>query len=145
MMENLLGTVGLQGVWWCEDTFCNKKLLPGHTMRGGRTIWNSILTVTESSFNTWVESLCRQQMNKKSKNRKSLDKTRLEEHALLCSFWSWCLKQAVDNALGGPELDAIHEKFLDGDVALALDVQTLLHEKKGDIEFKDVSLISISQ
>ena len=145
MMENLLGTVGLQGVWWCEDTFCNKKLLPGHTMRGGRTIWNSILTVTESSFNTWVESLCRQQMNKKSKNRKSLDKTRLEEHALLCSFWCWSLKQAVDNALGGPELDAIHEKFLDGDVALALDVQTLLHEKKGDIEFKDVSLISISQ
>ena len=55
------------------------------------------------------------------------------------------MKQAVDNALGGPELDAIHEKFLDGDVALALDVQTLLHEKKGDIEFKDVSLISISQ
>eukprot|EP00435_Cladocopium_sp_Y103_P021105 s571_g5.t1 len=145
MMENLLGSVGIEAVWWCEDTFCNKKLLPGHSTRAGKTIWNSILAVTEESFNTWVESLCRQQMSKKAKNRKSLDKTRLEEHALLCSFWTWSLKQAADNALDGPELQAIHEKYLVGDVALTLDVQTLLHEKKADIEFKDVSFISISE
>ena len=61
MMESLLGTVGLAAVWWSEDTFCNKKLLPGHSARASRTMWNSILAVTEESFNTWVDSLCRQQ------------------------------------------------------------------------------------
>ena len=101
--------------------------------------------MTEGSFNTWVDSLCRQQVAKKLEKRKTVDKTRLEEHALSCSFWCWALKQASDNALAGPELEQIHDKYLAGDLALTLDLQTLLHEKKTDIDFKDVSLISTSR
>ena len=44
LMVQLLGQVGLKSVWWSEDSFCNKKLLPGHTPRLARSEWNSILT-----------------------------------------------------------------------------------------------------
>lgn len=140
VMIRLLSDVGLKAVWWSEDTFCNKKLLPGFTPRLAKTVWSGILQVTEDSFNCWVVSLTRQQLAKSAKNRKTLDKTRLEEHSALSAFWCWCLQQAKEHALDGPELVELHDKFVEGDVGLALDVQSLLHEKKGDIEFQDVFL-----
>ena len=138
LMVELLGHLGLKSVWWSEDTFCNKKLLPGFTPRTNRSSWNQILVVTEDSFNVWVASLNCQQRNKNSKARRSLDKGRLEEHALLASFWSWAVAAASSDGLPDEVLRPLHEKFIAGDVALQLDLQSLVHERKADVSWKDV-------
>lgn len=139
-MIQLLSHVGLKAVWWSEDSFCNKKLLPGFTPRTNRNAWNAALSVTEESFLNWVERLNRQQMDKKPAARRSLDKSLLEEHAQLTSFWCWAVTDAAANALDEKALKELHEKFLNGDVALSLDLQTLLHERKNDISWNDVRL-----
>lgn len=139
-MIQLLSHVGLKAVWWSEDSFCNKKLLPGFTPRTNRNVWNAALSVTEESFLNWVERLNRQQMNKKPASRRSLDKSLLEENAQLTSFWCWAMTDAVANALDQNALSELHEKFLNGDVAISLDLQTLLHERRNEISWNDVRL-----
>ena len=138
-MIELLSEVGSKQVWWNEDTFCNKKLMPGYVARC-KGKWNGILNVTEDSFAIWTESLNRQQLLKGAKARRPLDKSRLEEHSALSAFFVWAAQQALDQAVDKDELTKLGERFMDGDIALQLDLQTLLHERKNDIDFKDVRL-----
>eukprot|EP00435_Cladocopium_sp_Y103_P036908 s3790_g9.t1 len=102
----------------------------------GQRRWNQILTVTETSFCVFVESLNVQQLSKSSRSRKPLDKGRLEEHAQMCSFWCWATQGAMEHAVDQEKLDSLTEKFKTGDVAMTLDVQSLLHERKHDIQWK---------
>ena len=136
----LLGHVGLKGVWWSEDSFCNKKLLPGHVPRLARSEWNSILTANGYSFTLFVESLSHQQVEKK--NRRSLEKLRLEEHSQLCAFWSWAVHEALANAIAVADIEILCNKVIKGDVALTLDLQSLLHERKNGISWLDLFLAS---
>ena len=138
-MIELLSEVGSKQVWWNEDTFCNKKLMPGYVARC-KGKWNGILNVTEDSFAIWAESLNRQQLLKGAKARRPLDKSRLEEHSALSAFFVWAAQQALDQAVDKDELTKLGERFMDGDIALHLDLQTLLHERKNDIDVKDVRL-----
>ena len=140
MMVGLLSRIGPRAVWWGEDSFCNKKLLPNFAPRTGRSSWNPILVVTAESFETWIASLNRQHLAKNPKSRRSLEKSRLEEHSQLSAFWTWAKTEAQHHAVDPEDLAAVHEKFLDGDVTLLLDLQSLLHEKKSDICWKDVLL-----
>ena len=140
MMVDLLSRIGPRAVWWGEDSFCNKKLLPNFAPRTGRSSWNPILVVTAESFETWIASLNRQHLAKNPKSRRSLEKSRLEEHSQLSAFWTWAKTEAQHPAVDPEDLAAVHEKFLDGDVTLSLDLQSLLHEKKSDICWKDVLL-----
>ena len=140
LMVKLLGHVGLKGVWWSEDSFCNKKLLPGHVPRLARSEWNSILTANGYSFTLFVESLSHQQVEKK--NRRSLEKLRLEEHSQLCAFWSWAVHEALANAIAVADIEILCNKVIKGDVALTLDLQSLLHERKNGISWLDLFLVS---
>ena len=136
-MIELISQLGAKHVWWNEETFSNKKLMPGSVVRC-KGKWSEILGVTDVSFAVWAESLNRQQLAKNPKTRRPLDKSRLEEHSALSAFFTWAMQQAVDQAVDKDGLDRLAEKFLDGDIALQLDLQTLLHERKNDINFKDV-------
>ena len=140
MMVDLLSMIGSRAVWWAEDSFCNKKLLPNFTPRTGRSSWNPILAVTEESFCMWIESLNRQHLAKNPRSRRTLEKSRLEEHSQLSAFWTWATIEARQHAVDPEELQALHQKFLDGEVALTLQLQSLLHERKSDICWKDVPL-----
>ena len=139
-MLTLLSKLGNKAVWWNEESFCNKKIVPGFAPRTNLRQWNQILTVTETSFCVFVESLNVQQLSKSSRSRKPLDKGRLEEHAQMCSFWCWATQGAMEHAVDQEKLDSLTEKFKTGDVAMTLDVQSLLHERKHDIQWSDVFL-----
>ena len=142
-MLDLLSKVGSKRVWWNEDSFCNKKLMPGFTPRTTKPDWQSVLNVTETSFNAWVDSLNQQQLNKSPAARRPLDKSRLEEHSALSAFRCWAKEQALGHALSKEDLQPVHTKFLNGDIALQLDLQSLLHERKKAISFLDVKLVQI--
>ena len=137
-MVKLLSQLGNKAVWWHEDSFCNKKLLPGWAPRANLRQWNQILAVTEISFSVFVESLNMQQLLKSSRCRRPLDKCRLEEHAQMCSFWCWATQGAMENAVDKEKLASLSDKFRNGDVAMTLDVQSLLHERKHDIQWSDL-------
>ena len=142
-MLDLLSKVGSKRVWWNEDSFCNKKLMPGFAPRTTKPDWQNVLNVTEMSFNAWVDSLNQQQLNKSPAARRPLDKSRLEEHSALSAFWCWAKEQALGHALSEQDLEQLHTKFLNGDIALQLDLQSLLHERKKAISFLDVKLVQI--
>lgn len=136
-MIELISQLGPKQVWWNEETFSNKKLMPGAVVRcNGK--WRDILAVTDASFALWAESLNRQQVAKNSRMRRPLDKSRLEEHCALSAFFRWAVHQAEEQAIDKDGLDNVTQRFLDGDIGLQLDLQTLLHERKNDIDFKDV-------
>jgi hypothetical protein len=142
-MLDLLSKVGSKRFWWNEDSFCNKKLMPGFAPRTTKPDWQNVLNVTETSFNAWVDSLNQQQLNKSPAARRPLDKSRLEEHSALSAFWCWAKEQALGHALSKEDLQPVHTKFLNGDIALQLDLQSLLHERKKAISFLDVKLVQI--
>lgn len=56
----------------------------------------------------------------------------------MCSFWCWATQGAMENAVDKEKLASLSDKFRNGDVAMTLDVQSLLHERKHDIQWSDV-------
>ena len=129
-----LEQVGQQGCVVARRLILQQKIVPGWASRANLRRWNQILTVTEMSFFVFVESLNIQRLSKSSRNRRPLDKCRLEEHAKMCSFRCWAAQGAVEKE----KLASLSGKFKNGDVAVTLDVQGLLHERKHDIHWCDV-------
>ena len=60
VMLTLLSEVGPDQVFWLEDTWANRKLLPGFQSRMRHAKWSQILRVTEKSFLLMVTSLATQ-------------------------------------------------------------------------------------
>lgn len=137
-MLKFVSTYGVESVWWHEDTFTNRKLLPGFQSRSNKPLWNDILLVTEDSMHFMVMALNTQQALKIHRMRRQWEKNRIEEMSALCAMWTWCLKRAKDHGIADDALLEMTDKFLEADVALVLDLQNLLHEKKNDFSFTDV-------
>ena len=72
-----------------------------------------------------------------SPNAAALGKNRVEEMSALCAMWTWCIKRAKDHGIADDTLVGLTQKFTEADVALLLDLQNLLHEKKNDFSFTD--------
>ncbi len=138
-MLNLLGNVGPEQVWWQEDAWANRRVLPGFAPRGP---WQATLRVSPESFHLMCQALCLQQLAKIPLLRRRLDKRQLEEQANLASMAMWLKDDCLNDA---PVMADAVEHFLGafskGEHGLLLDLQGLLHEKKLALSWRDVEFL----
>lgn len=73
-MLKFVSTYGVESVWWHEDAFTNRKLLPGFHSRSNKPLWNDILQVTEDSMRFMVMALNTQQALKIHRMRRQWER-----------------------------------------------------------------------
>ena len=128
-----------------EDTFANKKLMPGHAPRTGSRKWNNRLQVTESGFCTMIRFITAAHGRKPAQIRRKYDKVAVEE-ALAMSQLTVSL---IDEVCEAYPIDkefmtkkVITELFISGDMNLELELQAALQEKSEEHKPSDISAVN---
>lgn len=141
-MLELLGEVGPEGVFWLEDAWANKRVLPGYCPRGLTSTWNEVLRVSAESFELMVKMLNRQQIVKLPQLRRRLDKNQLVEQSELAAMVMWTAQTCLTDVPPlAPAVEAFKEACVSGEHAVVLDMQGLLHEKKPGYSWRDVECL----
>ena len=126
---------------FAHDAFANKRLSPGFSPRGIAKPWQKRLTVTVDGFNLFIQHVHGTQMRKTRPMRKKWEKAALEEAMSMAQLLVSCaaemqLQQPVPSAL-------LREKamlpFLEGTIALELELQAAISEAKTDFQPADIS------
>ena len=126
---------------FAHDAFANKRLSPGFSPRGIAKPWQKRLTVTVDGFNLFIQHVRGTQMRKTRPMRKKWEKAALEEAMSMAQLLVSCaaemqLQQLVPSAL-------LREKamlrFLEGTIALELELQAAISEAKTDFQPAEIS------
>ena len=142
LMRDLLSELGPLHIWWNEDTWSNKKLLPGFQPRLKLAKWSQALTVTPKSFALMIRALNQQQRKKLPKLRRKLDKEQIEDQAQVSALLQWvCACACSDVPALAPACEVAQDHFCDGEITICLDLQSLLHEKKNEISWQDLAFL----
>lgn len=130
------------GTAFHDDTFSQKRLLPGGTTRGCSKEWQQRLTVSESGFNLMLRYIDSQHRRKLPGTRCKYGKGALEEALNMCQLLVWSL-DALSEQHPVPKAACrdLIETFLQGDMSLEVELQAALSEKSQSFNFADVGAI----
>ena len=123
-----------------EDTFAQKRILPGGTFRGGVTKeWQQRLQVTEDSFNLCLEYIHAQHQRKLPGTRCKYSKSAIEEAVNMCGLLLTSLIDMKDqHPLPSKALADVIDHFLAGDMTLEVELQAAISEKASAFTFSDI-------
>ena len=122
-----------------EETFANKKLLPGFIFKTvGSPIWTSRGRVTTAVLSDAIQYCIRSHERKLPALRQKYTKAALEEvWQILALMHAVCEELKADTDIGALQEEWV-EMLLGGDTRLEVELQTILHEKQNTLKPLDI-------
>ncbi len=125
--------MGMRDFVFTDDSFANKKLLPGHRFRSlqGGPAWSKRLQVTTTSFNIFIRTMVAMQEHRLPCIRRKAEKKQLEDMALLSALAHDVQTelQAKHDISDAKIAEVFIDPFIQNDICLQVELQGILAER----------------